>query len=487
MWYTYHVSSGRWQSTQRESEQSGEERREAFKVKVFEEFWVRGGYLPTYLLGYPSTALHSCRSCPVTSSFYDNEVKKMDQPAAKRIKVEGSVGTSSSSGQHGHLSFLLHGEGKNSLASSMFGPPVSSSSQSPSVTNKTPIVMQAEIVSYLMNLTSGKQASPVDILRELGIDLVNRHSNVLDLVKCNPKVIYIEGDSSEQIDASAGKQPFYLKYHAKFEVYNKSDLLNLLDRVKAGISRSDLLNCYDGVHGDLDEMMHSGEVIANKNKDKDTKDIILYPRGPLFLTELSGTVQAKQGVDELKTDLDVTNEIRRGDAILVKESWFRIDCHIEGSRSNQPERAKPPLTVSSTASHDPRGRNVYKKVINESTIPLDGEYDGDQFHGKAYKHGCSNDLRELWNKTKEDLEPFKKELDRFDIVMENELIRLKLLTRPGSTSVPKAPRGELKHKRIKKSSGQSKGWSKFSRPSNTHLLGTELGKVLKGNYDTGGR
>ena len=78
-------------------------------------------------------------------------------------------------------------------------------------------------------------------------------------------------------------------------------------------------------------------------------------------------------------------------------------------------------------------------------------------------------------------------MDRFDITLESELMRLKLLTRPGSAPVTKMPRGEIKQKRIKKGTSQSKGWSKFSRPSNTHLLGTELGKVLKGDYDTGGR
>ena len=120
------------------------------------------------------------------------------------------------------------------------------------------------------------------------------------------------------------------------------------------------------------------------------------------------------------------------------------------------------------------------KNFDDSTIPLDGEYDEDEYHGKACKHGCSNDIRELWSRTAEDLNPFKKEFDRFDVILENELIRLKLLTRPGSAPVTRLPKGGVKQKRLKKSTGQSGGWSKFSRPSNTHLLGTELGKVLKG-------
>ena len=123
----------------------------------------------------------------------------MEQPAEKRIKLEGSTNTSaSSSNQHGHLAFLHHGEGKKSLANTILGSPSTSSSSSVIVNNKTPIVMQAELVSYLMTLASGNQASPMDILRELGIDLLDKHSHVLDLVKYNPKVLYIEKEQQDE-------------------------------------------------------------------------------------------------------------------------------------------------------------------------------------------------------------------------------------------------------------------------------------------------
>ena len=121
----------------------------------------------------------------------------------------------------------------------------------------------------------------MDILRELGIDLIDKNRNVLDLVKSNPYIMYIEDEDSKN---------FFLKSSTMLDVHNKSDLLNLIDRVKTGVSRNKTKSCYNGVKEDIEEMMCSGEVIANKNKDKDRKDIILYPRGkPLFLTELSGT------------------------------------------------------------------------------------------------------------------------------------------------------------------------------------------------------
>ena len=154
---------------------------------------------------------------------------------------------------------------------------------------------------------------------------------------------------------------------------------------------------------------------------------------------------AEHGEDFVKCSLDNTLEVRRGDALLVGDCWFRVDCRIEGSRSNQPERAKPPLTVSSVESHDRKGRNVYCKKFDGSVIPLDGDFDGNyddgnsdstSFIGKAFKHGCSNDIRDLWHTTAEKVEPFKSENVKFDTALENELIRLKLLTRPGISLSP---------------------------------------------------
>ena len=151
----------------------------------------------------------------------------------------------------------------------------------------------------------------------------------------------------------------------------------------------------------------------------------------VFLTKCF-VVTAVPGSDYAACSMDITKEIRRGDAVLICESWFRVDCRIEGSRSNQPERAKPPLTVSSVESHDVKGRNIYCKKFDESTIPLDGDFDGiETFTGKALKHGCSNDLRDMWKRTAEQLQPFMSETGKFDAALENELIRLKLLTRPG--------------------------------------------------------
>ena len=193
---------------------------------------------------------------------------------------------------------------------------------------------------------------------------------------------------------------------------------------------------------------------------------------------LSGEVTAIPGKDSIDCSVNIMNEIRRGDVILVGDSFFRVDCRIEGSgKSNQPERAKPPLSVSSTEDHDPKGRNTYLKPFSLNVLPLDGDYDGSHtITCKALKHGCTNDIRQIWNATNEELSNLRADPYRFDSSLQDELIRLKLLTRPGSDLSKTQFKGDaqVKQKRIKVQKQR-----KWTRVSNTHLIGTELGSILK--------
>ena len=100
---------------------------------------------------------------------------------------------------------------------------------------------------------------------------------------------------------------------------NKLELFQLIGKTKSGVSMKDVLDSYGSVVGDVQGMVQSGDIIACKNKK--TKDTILYPRGDSFLVKLSGVATTVPGQDFLATSEDLTGEIRRGDAVLVGESW----------------------------------------------------------------------------------------------------------------------------------------------------------------------
>ena len=110
-------------------------------------------------------------------------------------------------------------------------------------------------------------------------------------------------------------------------------------------------------------------------------------------------------------------------------------------------------------------------------IPLDGDYDGNEIiTSKALKHGCTNDVRQLWKETADDLTAFRADTYKFDSLLQDELIRIKLLTRPGTEIIQKQDNivTNNKLKRVKSISNR-----KWTRISNTHLVGTELGGMLK--------
>lgn len=245
---------------------------------------------------------------------------------------------------------------------------------------------------------------------------------------------------------------------------NRFELLNLIDSIKTGVALKDIENCYEDIRGHVHEMIIGGEVIAIKNKE--TKNTVLFPRGRPFLTTLSGTVTATPCDQVLSTSMDLTPEIRRGDAILVGDSWFRVSSAV-GKNANQPARARAPLSVSSV--QEISERNVYIDVLDASHVPLDGDYDGAVvYQGAAFKHGCTNDVRDMWAATLAETKPFMGDKE-----LEAELFRLNLISRPGAAvqkkKVISAADAKKERRKVKR---------RIMKPTNTHLRGTVIGDII---------
>ncbi len=210
----------------------------------------------------------------------------------------------------------------------------------------------------------------------------------------------------------------------------------------------------------------NGDIIGCTNKE--TRDTVLFPRGVPFITQLSGMVIGQADMKSVTTQCDLTKEIRRGDAIRLGETWYRVSSAV-GAKSNDPIRAKAPLSV--TSIQDMSDRNIYIDTFNESTLPLNGEM-VDSYSGNAYKHGCTNDLRDLWQGTLENVKLFRNS----DMALQEELLRLRLVTRDQTQSLKKS-RSEVVNL-----DDNSKSRKKIRRRelkiTNTHLKGTEMGNIL---------
>mmetsp|Transcript_37649 Transcript_37649/g.91557 ORF Transcript_37649/g.91557 Transcript_37649/m.91557 type:complete len:520 (+) Transcript_37649:124-1683(+) len=180
-------------------------------------------------------------------------------------------------------------------------------------------------------------------------------------------------------------------YQSKFPtVRDKKSLLAQINRAKDGVSFEDLIDSYDDVEDDLDALITAGDIIAIANSEDKKK--ILFPRGEPFLTEIDGIINlpasviaaimkaattgstSRLAVDFVTTDVDPSSQIRRGEAIQIGGTWFRVSSKVQhGSKKDQPQRAQPPLSVVALAEmpNHKRNESQYIRNFNRKMIPTD--------------------------------------------------------------------------------------------------------------------
>ena len=340
--------------------------------------------------------------------------------------------------------------------------------------------MHGAIVDYLKGLRRDQKATVDDIEKELGINL-NKQHYVLDMIKSNPKV---------EVERRYIDDALFFKYRQKFEIRNKSDLLEEIERVASGISMKEITNppAYPDVEEDCHSLIIGGDIIAVKNKEFKA---VLYPRMDPFITRLSGDVTARPGCADLTTAADLRSEIRRGDAIRVgiRGDWYRISSAAPFGR--ELDRQTAPLSVSS--ERDMSDKNVYRDEYTASILPLDGDFETPEdlnsngngtFTGGAYRHGCANNIRALWTDSAADV---KKIISRANnpnanaIALRKHLVDLKLISQATSTEAGVNARKTLQKVRDREKVRKKRKYSERSgtKSFNDHLKGSHLEQVMK--------
>mmetsp|Transcript_36699 Transcript_36699/g.63335 ORF Transcript_36699/g.63335 Transcript_36699/m.63335 type:complete len:397 (-) Transcript_36699:5-1195(-) len=381
--------------------------------------------------------------------------------------------------QHDHLKFYSHGSSgaNNPIGSFQLGGtgvvPIlingqSSSSIKTADAQKTRSTVEKhiEIVEYLKKLPDSSWATFVDIQRELNINL-QEDIYVLGMLKSNPRV------EQQQYGSNAGEKSLAFQYRARYNISNKSQLIETIRRSKNGVVLEDIKNCYEGIEADCGSMIVGGDIIAVKNK-VEFKSLVLYPRGRPFLTKLSGTVTATPGQQLVKTSTDFRTEIRRGEAIQVGEYWYRVGSAIgSGAAGEQIQRAAAPTSV--TIDKDMSGRNVYCDPFTNEVLPLDGDFEGNEVYtGPCFRHGCSSDIKQCWEHTAEGLRGFLGDGD----ALHRELINLNLVSKHASSAAPLKAKREVKAKAKRKITRTRVNANTSSYGTNAHLKGTGLEKVI---------
>lgn len=376
----------------------------------------------------------------------------------------------------------------------------SNEDETKTVDTRLPIHKHALILDYLHKIsinnagsTTATEVTYIDIYRELGIDMKDE-IEVLSMLQSNPRVECKRIENSSEVD-------FAFKYLSKHVIMDKRELLLKINQIKSGISLADIQDCYNGIVDDVMNAIVGGDIIAIKNKG--TKELILYPRGVPFLCRLGGKIRAKRGhnmisIDNPKEDLSLTSEIRRGEAIGIADSWYRVSCAVTAIANNNAVGVTPTVSSNtpSTVSLDKdlvlnTSKHVYVDQFTESELPLDGVFEADDINFEdsiqAVRHGCTTDVKDLWNSTMEQLNPFKivsltnNNNDSVKL-LDNELVRLNLVTKSAtmqSNTINASKTFEANPKKKVRKVSQVNTNKSVTAVHNSHLNGTDLGKILQ--------
>lgn len=425
---------------------------------------------------------------------------------------------------HTHLAFLSHNSHNSASRVSLLGvdaptlieskPVIEDSSRKRlSVGSMTLIEKQQVVVDYLKEClkTKAYYLTCGEIFHATGIDLLRPgESSLLEALRSNQRVeSYLTEDENDQ-------QVWTFKYEQKHSIANKMQLLQALDQYPYRLSISHIESCYPEIKEDIENLRTSGAIIALFNKER-RKEMILYPRGVPFYSKLSCDV--KIGMGKLECNLlarppldaaaqydpspsDLTTEVRRGDAVCLycdrspphmddlyrgslcnsssSCSWFRVSTHAGRAGSKQLVRAEAPASVSSMKDRFIDDRNDYSSPFHSTcgTLPLSSEFflkdlpRDAEVRASVYKHGCTNDVRSLWQATKSQMAEFSGESG--ELKLEKRLIELNEIavagTKQGGKKIVQVEKE--KRKNVKRGRG-----SNVAR-SNTHLSGTELGDLI---------
>mmetsp|Transcript_15562 Transcript_15562/g.29356 ORF Transcript_15562/g.29356 Transcript_15562/m.29356 type:complete len:617 (-) Transcript_15562:38-1888(-) len=156
---------------------------------------------------------------------------------------------------------------------------------------KTDLEKQFDVIQFLQNHRSSGCLPPSIIYKSINVDLSEggRDENVTKLLLKNARIKVEEIPDPENPTLTI----LTFGYQAKFNnVRNRTGLIAQVNRAKNGIRRRDLLDSYEGIEEDIDQLITSGDVIAVLNSED--KDKILFPRGESFLVELDGIVNLEE-------------------------------------------------------------------------------------------------------------------------------------------------------------------------------------------------
>jgi hypothetical protein len=272
---------------------------------------------------------------------------------------------------------------------------------------------QAKVIEYLKTMPRHIKITAQQVMQATNVDIYDGKDQVVEALRRNTHVT-VTGDQGASGETFA--------YKPKLDVVNRNALEKLIFKSEFGISESDLADCYPEVKADTTDLINCAKIIAIKNNE--TKDMTFFPRGEIFLAELSLKEEVRLEPREMEVIIeggvligaDIPSEVRRGDALQigVPESvgdvsaparTFRLSS-LNSKTESKDQSITPGSSELTSSSNKPLpgdGRAKYVHDFSNDSIPFHKvDTTGNGFpslKGTLYKHGCTNDIRHLWKKT----------------------------------------------------------------------------------------
>lgn len=281
----------------------------------------------------------------------------------------------------------------------------------------------------------------------LDLDTPEDEEKMFETLKKNPFLQY---------DAESDK----LRLNASMCAVTTQNVKEKIEEYRIGLSREDLVEYDAHLNVPIREHLRSAGVFALKGwRDSNKHVLMLYPRGTDFLVPLSGTFKVSSNRHFLETSMDLRNEIRRGDALVIEGHTYRVSCEssqlesmdardlkdyiksFTGEDEADLDRAglvrrahaltqtgkprnpmagfggayfgngtdlsaleKLPAPFSSSSLHEAKASSsgaAYRLDFTENRLPIDPPYKGnssgvDLPNGVVHKHGATNDVRRAY-------------------------------------------------------------------------------------------
>ncbi len=327
-----------------------------------------------------------------------------------------------------------------------------------------------KLVQFLRDVPGHKALTAPEIYEKSdGIDI--RDEAVVAVLRSKPR-----------IDVREDKELNVLKfaYKPKYNITCEDDLLTELANAGCkGLKRADVEDGGEEVKEIVNSMILKGRMIVEKHAT--SADEFLYRRSDAYYVPLPGTARVESNGTVLHTTHDLTDQVRRGDLILVQSAGTLDPYRVLGLGSERSKRAKYlPKCIESlknlphrySASSWPTKKTDLSKISIETektlmpfdarSLPIDPPFRGKVRLEKAklFKVGSTNDFRDMWRevskKTRYDYPTHSDMLD--DFLAKNRLVQGELV----STKEMKTRRGPKRKRKRRRVIG--------SRTTNAHML-----------------